>query len=395
MRFLLLLTCCCSIFVLAQKNQKNQNNYDLIDVKMDKMPVAYAQSMDSVSNYIKSNFETESDRIRAVFYWTANTISYDTENMFLVNFEEKPQDRVVKTLNIKKGICIDYANVFKEIANLLGMKTFVIQGYVKTNGVVNNLAHVWNASKIDNKWYLFDPTWGSGYVINGVFTRRINNEYFKVDPEIMINSHMPFDYLWQFRDYPITNQEFIEGVYLGDDAKQKFDFVNEIARLESLSRVEQCKESIVRIEKGGMKNQHVSQAYINKKRELMFEEDNVRRVKFEKVQAKFREVANQFSMSIIELNKFVDYRNKRFQPSLPDKEIKRMLQEPIDRLSNTKDSILYLEENIDEQNRANLNNLKRSIAQALDSAGGHLQFVNAYLASKYGSSKNKVMQKIK
>ncbi|PRZ24989.1 transglutaminase domain-containing protein [Flavobacterium granuli] len=392
---LLLLSCFCSFFVLAQKKQKIQNNYDLIDAKMDKMPLAYAQSMDSVSHYIKSNFETESDKIRAVFYWTANTISYDTENMFLVNFEEKPQDRVVKILNTKKGICVDYANVFKEIANLLGMKTFVVQGYVKTNGVVNNLAHVWNAAKIDDKWYLFDPTWGSGYVINGVFTRRINNEYFKADPEIMINTHMPFDYLWQFREYPIGNQEFINGVYLGDDTKQKFDFVNEIIRLESLSRVDQCKESIVRIEKGGMKNQHVSQAYISKKRELMFEEDNVRRVKFEKVQAKFREVANQFSMSIVQLNNFIDYRNKRFQPPLPDKEIKRMIQEPIDRLLDTKDSILYLEENIDEQNRVNLEGLKSSIAQTLERSDKHLQFVKTYLATKSGSTGKRVTPKTK
>lgn len=391
---LLLLSCLCSFFVLAQKKQ---NNYDFIDAKMNQIPVNYTQSLDSVSNYIKRNFETESDRIRAVFYWTANTISYDTENMFLVNFEEKPQARVLKTLNTKKGICTDYANIFKELANLLAIKTFVIQGYVKTNGVVNNLAHVWNASKIDNKWYLFDSTWGSGYVVNGVFTRRLDNKYFRVDPQMMIATHMPVDYLWQFREYPISNQEFIDGVYLADDTKQKIDFVNEIARIDSLSRVEQCKESIVRIEKGGMKNQHVSQAYINKKRELIYEEDNEKRVKFENVQAKFREVANQLSISISQLNNFIDYRNKRFQPPLPDKEIKRLVQEPMDRLLNTKESILYLEENIDEQNRTNLENLKRSITQTLERLDEHMQFIKNYLTykSKSGSTAKKLVPKTK
>lgn len=384
---LLLLFCFCSFFVFAQNKQ---NNYDFIDSKMNQMPVAYSQSMDSVSKYIKSNFATESDRIRAVFYWTANTISYDTENMFLVDFEEKPQDRVLKVLKTKKGICSDYANVFKDLANLLGLKTYVVQGYVKTNGVVNSLAHVWNVSKIDNKWFLFDSTWGSGYVNNGVFTRSIQDKYFIVDPEILITTHMPIDYIWQLKEYPISNQEFIDGVYLPNHTKQKFDFVNEIARLDSLSRVEQCKESLVRIEKGGMKNQHISQAYINKKRELIYEEDNEKRLKFEKVQATFREVANQFSMSIAQLNSFIDYKNKRFQPILSDKEIKRMVQEPKDRLLNTKESILYLDQNIDEQNKTNLENLKRSIAQTIERADEQLQFIKNYLDYK---SKNKTTSK--
>jgi transglutaminase/protease-like cytokinesis protein 3 len=60
----------------------------------------------------------------------------------------------------------------KEIANKVGIETETISGYTK-NGAVDTMSHAWSASKIDNHWYIFDPTWGSGYVNNGSFVLRL------------------------------------------------------------------------------------------------------------------------------------------------------------------------------------------------------------------------------
>jgi hypothetical protein len=43
----------------------------------------------------------------------------------------------------------------------------------------------------------------------------------------MIASHMPYDYLWQFLSYPITNTEFETGKLLPENQKY-FDFEQEI-----------------------------------------------------------------------------------------------------------------------------------------------------------------------
>lgn len=171
-------------------------NYNLIDNKMHAIPSSFANSTDSIAKYIKTNFKTDNDKIRAVFFYTASNLSYDVANMFTVNIEETPQDRILKALKTKKGICWDYALIFNELANSVGIKSILIQGYTKQNGKVDILGHAWCASRIENKWYLFDPTWGSGYVNNNKYTRKINDVYFKVDPAKMLISHMPFDYLW-------------------------------------------------------------------------------------------------------------------------------------------------------------------------------------------------------
>ena len=356
-------------------------NYKSIDKKMDAIPGSFANSTDSIAKYITANFKTENEKIRAAFYWTASNISYDVENMFVVNINETKQDRIAKTLKTKTGICQDYATVFNEIANAVGVKAVLISGYTKVNDRVANLSHAWCAAKIDNKWYLFDPTWGSGYVNNTdkKYTRNINNSFFKIAPELMINSHMPFDYLWQFMDYPVTNKEFMEGAVAGDETKVKFDFIKEISRYESLSKADQYLETSQRIEKSGMKNQLISQAYINTINHLNYEKDKENRAKFNEANAKVNAIVKQYREAIKGLNDFVNYRNKQFQPLVSDIEIKKKIQVPRDELAKCKEAVSVIE-NIGNQNRTNLDDLENNISKTLAQAEEQLQFVNLYLA---------------
>ena len=356
-------------------------NYALIDKKMDAIPDSFANSTDSIAKYINANFKTENDKIRAAFYWTAANIRYDVENMFVVNINETKEERIAKTLKTKKGICYDYATIFNEIVNAVGIKAVLISGYTKVNDRVANLSHAWCAAKIDNKWYLFDPTWGSGYVNNTdkKYTRNLNNSFFKIAPELMINSHMPFDYLWQFVDYPVTNQEFMEGVVAGDETKEKFDFIKEISRYESLSKADQFLESSKRIEKNGMKNQLISQAYINAINHWNYEKDQENREKFNEANSRVNAIVKKYREAIKELNDFVNYRNKQFQPLTSDEEIKKMIQVPRDELVKCKEAVSAIG-NIDNQNRANLDDLENSISKTLAQAEEHIQFVNSYLS---------------
>jgi transglutaminase/protease-like cytokinesis protein 3 len=70
--------------------------------------------------------------------------------------------------------------IFKEIANKVGIDTETISGYTKQKGV-DPMSHAWCASKIDNQWYIFDPTWGSGFVNNGKFVNAFDDRYFKAN----------------------------------------------------------------------------------------------------------------------------------------------------------------------------------------------------------------------
>ena len=70
-----------------------------------------------------------------------------------------------------------YAAVFNDLANKVGVRTYVIEGYTKQYGKIATLGHSWCASQLDGKWLLFDPTWGSGYVLNQTYVKKLNNSF--------------------------------------------------------------------------------------------------------------------------------------------------------------------------------------------------------------------------
>jgi hypothetical protein len=170
-----------------------------------------------------ANFKTETDKIRAVFYWTASNISYDVPGMFDLNVNETVPEKIAKALKGEKEFVLIMLS-FLMILLKSGNSVLYYRRVHQTVRKVSSLAHAWTAAKINNKWYVFDPTWGAGYVNNGKFFKKLNNSYFKVAPSVSIASHMPFDYLWQFSNYPISNNDFYEGKIQMNKTKKYFDF---------------------------------------------------------------------------------------------------------------------------------------------------------------------------
>jgi len=195
----------------------------------------------------------------------------------------------------------------------------------------------------------------------------------------MINSHMPFDYLWQFINYPITNQEFIEGKIQINKTKKNFDFESEIKKYEGLPKIDQLFESAQRIEKNGIKNQLISQAYTYAKTSWNTRRQNENG-------AKYNAIVNQYNHAINDLNDFIYYRNNKFKPVLSDDEIKSKIENPIQKLEKCQESLLRIGF-MGSENAASVSDLKKSIADALVQSEAHLDFVNNYL------SKSKLVRK--
>lgn len=365
-------------FFLLSFGQAN-SGYAVVDAKIAVIPTGSTTSTDAIAKYINANFKTETDKIRAVFYWTTSNISYDVANMFAVNFNETEQEQIAKTLRTKKGVCIHYATVFNELSQKTGIQSYIIEGYTKQNGKVSDLAHAWVAAKIDKKWYVFDPTWGSGYVDNGRFSKKINNYYFKAQPDKIIASHIPFDYLWQFSNYPITNNEFYEGKTQINKTKKYFDFEKEIAKNNSLSEAKKLDAAAERIEKNGIKNAMILECYEGKKKQLAY-------LQYNSNIEKLNVIVNEMNEAVVLLNDFIHYRNNTFKPALPDSEISNMIDAPRAKLAKCQDAI-YKVGSVGNENAANVASIKKSISKALAQAEEHAKFVDNYL------SKSKIVRK--
>jgi hypothetical protein len=171
---------------------------------------------------------------------------------------------------------------------------------------------------IDSTWFVFDPTWGSGYINGGKFYRKINNNYFMAKPDVIIKSHMPFDYLWQFLNYPVTNQEFYEGKTQVNKSKPFFNFQDSILAYENLEHADQMKAAVDRIERNGVKNSLI----YDRLQHLKLEIERDRQTK--SVNA-YNDAVGDYNIGVNFFNDFINYRNKQFTPMKPDADIQHML----------------------------------------------------------------------
>ena len=318
MKTFLLIIVSYTILTPAIAQKAGANDFASVDKLALQIPDSLTNTTDNIAQYINANFKNDNDKTRAIFIWVATNIQYDIDNMFAINFYEKREDKIAKPLKTRKGICENYATLFNDICSKSGIKSFVIEGYTKQNGFTDYIPHAWCVAKVDNSWFIYDPTWGSGYVSNGKFIKKISNNYFKVSPSAIIKSHMPFDYLWQFLEYPITNQEFYEGKTQANKNKAFFNFSDSISVYEKQDRIDQIVSSGNRIEKNGVKNSMIFDRLQHIKMEIENDRQN-------KTSDLYNSAVLNYNEGINKLNDFTYYKNKQFKPLKPDQEIQGMV----------------------------------------------------------------------
>ena len=353
--------------VIAQ----NDNDFKAIDNIMLQIPESSTRSTQAIAGYINSNYTSANDKSRAIFIWIATNIRYDVANMFAIKTDISPNESIAKTLKTRKGVCENYANLFNAIAGKVGIKSYFIAGYTKQNGVVDNLPHAWCAAFIDSAWYMFDPTWGSGFLQNSKFVKQVNDFYFKTTPEQIIRSHIPFDPLWQFLNYPITHQEFYEDKNQENTYKQFFSFKDTLAIYENQSEIERLISSNKRIESSGVKNSLIQDMlqYNQRNIEVYYNNLNV---------DQYNSAGNSFNNGVNLLNIFINYRNKQFTPKKTDSELQQMIDTIETSLKNARDQLESIK-NTDANTSTMVNHLYKSIRDATASFNEQKSFLEKYL----------------
>lgn len=347
-------------------------NYSVIDKKALLLPDSLTKNTSDIAKYILANFKTNNEKVRAVFIWIATNIAYDVENMFAINFYEKREDKISKPLINRKGICENYATLFYDICLKSGIKSFVIEGYTKQNGIADYIPHAWCAAFIDSTWYMFDPTWGAGYINSNKFYRKINNDYFKVNPSTLIKSHMPFDFLWQFLYYSITNQEFYEGKTQPNKSKVYFNFPDSISIYEKQSHIEQLIGAARRIESNGVKNSLI----FDRLQHIKYEIENERQTQ---TYGSYNSAIADYNEGINDLNDFIQYRNRQFNPLKSDPEIQGMIDTAQYKITRSKEKVSKIK-NPDVNLARMMTQLLRTIEDAMDQVSTQQNWLKEYFS---------------
>ncbi|MBL7789564.1 MAG: hypothetical protein JNL75_06990 [Chitinophagales bacterium] len=349
-------------FVLTAKAQLSNIE---VDNRMLKIPNSQTKSIATIANYIKENFVSDSNKIRAIFFFTANHIEYDVDNMFAINFNETTENKIEKGLKSKIGVCMHYAEVFNALAKELKFESYVVEGMTKQNGNTDGMAHSWNATKIEGKWYLFDVTWGSGNVNQGRFIKKLDNQYYKVKPSKLESTHYPFDYLWQFSANPIRANDFLHS--RPSSNKTKIDYEKLLKELPRLSELEKVNAALQRIEANGLSHSIIFDRYIYLKQIVTI-------IPYNEAVADYNEAVKKFNI-------YINFRNKQFSPAKTDEELKKMILSPKQLLELASIKLLSIKY-VDKKLGINPESLLESIAELEKNIQEQSKFVNEYINTK-------------
>jgi len=106
------------------------------------------------TTYVCRPYRSDVQRLRAIFTWVAEKISWEED------FEGDVDTR--RVLQTKRGCAEEYAVLVLEMCAAVGLTCEVVRGYLKTPGeipdanIVPRSNHWWNAVLVDNEWRMMD-----------------------------------------------------------------------------------------------------------------------------------------------------------------------------------------------------------------------------------------------
>ena len=300
----LLMLLCCSIFLKAQSFDERQVENLVLNI-----PLQQTYSTIDIAAYVKQNFDSDRKKLRAVYVWVAANIKYDTDSADVINLGIDKEAKITTALRRRRGVCENYAAIFNDICVRSGITSFIVDGYTKQNGFVDKTGHSWCAVFIDNNWLLCDPTWDEG---TG------NTKYFLVQPSVMIETHMPFDPLWQLLNYPVSHKQFYDGNIFADKNLPHINYADSVAAYIKMDSLQRLRATAFRIEQSGLYNNMVKNRHDQTKMNIeILREDK-------DVDLYNSAVANLNNATII-YNNFITYRNKQFTPVITDNALQALL----------------------------------------------------------------------
>ncbi|MDR0365080.1 MAG: hypothetical protein LBH92_08725 [Bacteroidales bacterium] len=279
-----------------------------IGVSSPELPSNEAVSTGRIAKFINEHYESEEDKIKAIYSWIGEHIIYDVEKAMAnsTSIEKKQRDKeadILNTLQRRKGVCQDYSELMEMLCGKCGIRAYMVGGFVLRKGQENEEPHAWIVALIDDEWKIYDPTWGAGYVHDGVFTRRLSYDFYDITPSKSITDRMPFDPMWQLLNHPVSIPDFYSGIFIRDTTKPSFNYRDTIVLYELQDKITQYRSVLRRIENGGVYNQAtVDQAFFIKN-----EIENDKIEKYNQAVANYNEAINY-------LNRYAHYFNAKFTP---------------------------------------------------------------------------------
>ncbi|HRN56381.1 MAG TPA: transglutaminase domain-containing protein [Agriterribacter sp.] len=274
------------------------------------VPDSTSRSAAALAAYIQNRYDAPKLQLQALYSWVTAHIRYDDDSSYYFNRGVDHEAKIAATLRRRRGVCENYAGLFADLASRIGLTAYVIYGYpigVTTRG---NTGHAWCAVNVDNEWWLFDPTWDAG--------QQDGFRYFMVPPATFIQTHMPFDPLWQLLERPVTHRNAAtknKAVFYYKDSVKAFLQMDSLQQYLAIER--------------RMKNAGANHEMF--KLWQSYNRMHIAIIAGERDMQLYNAAVDDLNAATDIFNSFVQYRNNGFLPQRQDAVLRTIL-EPVGRL---------------------------------------------------------------
>lgn len=202
-------------FSFSQQSDFKHINFTKANQIAKKIKTKRLYELNKLTFILTNELETDIEKLRSIYVWICSNISNDFR---LYSLNERKRNRFLqdslklenwnskfkkilfkKLLKKKRTICTGYAYLLKEMCNIAGIEAKMVNGFGRTSTVdfskLTMPNHTWNIIKINNKWYLCDPTWSTGisFPNEGRFQFIYNDGYFLTEPKLFSVNHFPIN----------------------------------------------------------------------------------------------------------------------------------------------------------------------------------------------------------
>jgi len=190
-----------------------------------------AGTVEELAQKLTAGLTSDRDKAAVLYYWITHNVAYDTKLLNRVfakgssvrvtdaEIVKLKEEQVQYAFKKKRGICQNYARLFRRMALTVGLDCEFIAGQARADAARPGslgVGHAWNAVKIDGEWGLVDATWGSGYTDKkGKFVQTFRPAYFLPKPGSFAYSHFPKEDRWQLLPDPFTKDQFMDQPAIG------------------------------------------------------------------------------------------------------------------------------------------------------------------------------------
>ena len=197
----------------------NNVRKDVVKKAYSDLPSRTSQNILKMCNLMNKAKEDYSlnqyEAVYLVYYWISLNIKINCEDAF------SQYSSAVNTFNEGKSSSVGISALFSTMVSNLGIQSNNIEGVSKINTdnnengeLIETKEYVWNYALIENKYYLFDPTKGTGYCNGKTFVKQNLDFFFGTNPDYLIYTNYPDNSKWQLLDNIVSKSQFDSWPYV-------------------------------------------------------------------------------------------------------------------------------------------------------------------------------------